>query len=251
MFATPFPLAFSIKYSSLYGPLFYLTYCFSDPNYWASYYNYYGQDPAAAQNYYATAAAYGAWGSTDATGWGAAPAFQPPPPSQPPPPPPPPEEDIPPPPPGAPSEPSLPNPKRTKTTTEETEPPVAPPPAPSALPTIIPPIIPPVIPSPTALPNMLPNNMPPPPPGTMPNLPKPSADKDKCGYYDSSTESMAWDNSWGSDTRTFAQVVSGNAANTGAADDRTGKSHAVTLYLCGAFTLECLYLIKLYLLLNT
>ena len=167
----------------------------SDPSYWAAGYygNYsYGQDPS---QYFAAAAAYGAW-SADGT-WAAAPSFQPPPPSQPPPPPPPEEDhDIPPPPPGVPSDSAQPSPKRPKTSSDHTE--------------------------------QLPTDLPPPPPGSMPTFstPKPSADKDKCGYYDSSTDTTPWDttNAWASGqsvTRTFAQVVSGTKSET--SDDRTGN----------------------------
>lgn len=210
---------------------------FSDASsYWASYYNYYSQEPVPPHNYYTTAAAYGAWG--DASGWGSgAPPFQPPPPSQPPPPPPPPEEDIPPPPPGAPSDSAQPNPKRSKTIeSEETAPPTVLPPPPTVLPTpptvlpaahtvlpVAPTVLPvaPVLPS-VGLPGMLPTDLPPPPPGTVPTFPK--ADKDACGYYDNSTET--WDRSiWNSDTTTF--VVS--AGQSGPSDQRTGKSHVMYL----------------------
>lgn len=168
---------------------------FSDPNYWAAGYygNYpYGQDPA--QYFAAAAAAYGAWGGEG--GW--PPAFQPPPPSQPPPPPPP-EDDVPPPPPGVPNDSAQPTPKRSKTALDHTE--------------------------------SLPPDLPP-PPGPMPAAlakpgAKPSADKDKCGYYDSSTDATTWDSSavWGAGgtvTRTFAQVVSGNKPEP-QSNDRAGK----------------------------
>ena len=175
-------------------------YIFSDPNYWATaagyYGNYsYGQDPSQYFAAAATAAAYGAWGA-DGT-WTVAPSFQPPPPSQPPPPPPP-EEDVPPPPPGAPSDSAQPSPKRAKTSSDHTE--------------------------------ALPTDLPPPPPGSIPKLSttaKTSAKpKDKCGYYDSSTDTTSWDTStaWSSGatvTRTFAQVVSGKQSET--SDDRTGN----------------------------
>lgn len=170
----------------------------SDPNYWNYYGNYqYGQDPS--QYFAAAAAAYGSW-TPDGMTWPAAPTFQPPPPSQPPPPPPP-EDDVPPPPPGVPSSDSAqPSPKRPKTSSDHKD--------------------------------KLPTDLPPPPPGSMPNFttPKPSADKDKCGYYDSTTDTASWDTSsaWGSGqsvTRTFAQVVSG--AKSEQSDDRTGNDFVI------------------------